>query len=120
MEELRKQGSRLREEVRRLGKLGPGRRVPRELREALLEYMRGRREQRASLHTIADEVGVSDATLVRWSKPVRENGNAKLLPVQVVRVPAGGAEGIVVHGPGGVRVEGLDVCAVAELFRRLA
>ena len=28
--------------------------------------------------------------------------------------------GLVVHGPGGLRVEGLDVAALAELLRRLA
>src|SRR5262245_11658165 len=106
MEELRKQGLHLREEVRRLGRLGPGRRVPPSLREALLGYTRARREQRASMHAIAAEVGVSDATLIRWSKIASENGSAKLLPVQVVRVAASSSDGIIVHGPGGVRVQG--------------
>lgn len=78
-------------------------------REALLEYTRVRREQRASMHAIAGEVGVSDATLIRWSKIAAENGSGKLLPVQVLRVAASGSDGIIVHGPGGVRVQGFDV-----------
>lgn len=43
----------------------------------------------------------------------------RFVPVSVVADVTTPAQ-IVVHGPGGVRIEGLDLGAVAELLRRLA
>ena len=62
------------------------------------------------------ELRVSDKTLAKWlpqPAPV-----ARLVPVEVsppsVRSP------FVVHGPAGLRIEGLDLDSLAELLRRLA
>jgi len=96
---------------------GRGCRYPKGLLEGLLGYTVARRRQGATLLTIGDELGVSWRTLGRWlsgRKQVR-----KFQPVQLVAPAEPVKREVVVHGPCGVRIEGLDVEGVAQLVRRL-
>jgi hypothetical protein len=51
-------------------------------------------------------------TIRRWMTPVR---NKRFRPIEVVEA----RRDLVVHGPHGLRIEGLDLDGVAELVRRL-
>ncbi|HTQ06111.1 MAG TPA: hypothetical protein VMI54_19750 [Polyangiaceae bacterium] len=88
--------------------------------EKLLSYTVARRRQGASIVEVASEVGINFRTLARWLG-ARKTG--RFGRVEVVATPvttaAAAAAGIVVHGPRGLRIEGLDVAAIAELVRRV-
>ena len=109
-----------RDAVRRAGRRGPGRRYPAELRRRGAEYLRARQAAGAPLSAILRELGVRRETLAGWAAPAEAEAKAetrpRFVPVSVVAEPPR----IVVHGPGGVRIEGLDVAGVADLLRRLA
>lgn len=73
----------------------------------------------------ARELDLNPVTLTNWERAAAsggEPGTAAMLPVNVVpavdAVEPPRAEPVV-HGPLGVRVEGLDVEGIAELLRRL-
>ena len=89
-----------------------------ELRQHAVEYCRQRRSAGGTTwQTLEQELGVSSKTLMLW---VKQAPRAAFHAVQIQRVDlAPRREDFVVHGPCGVRVEGLDVRAVAELIRRL-
>lgn len=116
MDNLREE---LRVELSALGPRGRGRAYPKGLLEKLLSYTVARRRQGASIIEVAAEVGMNFRTLARWL------GERKATPfgrVKVVAEPAASAAGapmIIVHGPRGLRIEGLDLAAVAELVRRV-
>lgn len=112
-----KEAAAFRDAVRRTGKRGPGKRYPAELRQRGVEYLRARQAAGAPLSAVLRELGLRRETLAGWSTPEEIEGRPRFVPVAVVETPAGR---IVVHGPGGLRVEGLDVAGVAELLRRLA
>lgn len=69
------------------------------------------------MSAVLRELGMRRETLAGWVAPPAPKETPRFVPVTVVETPAGR---LVVHGPGGVRVEGLDVAGVAELLRRLA
>jgi hypothetical protein len=70
------------------------------------------------VEAIARELGVRRQTLLAWAaEPVANTGPA-FVPVSVVADAR--ATGIVVHAPGGLRIEGLDVPALVEVLRGLA
>jgi len=106
-----------REEIMRaLGKLetrGKGRAYPVELREKIIEYVRERRAGGGDLKTIGSELGVAWRTLEHWTRA------AKGL-FRRVEVQAPPCSTFTVHGPHGVRVDGLDLDELTELLRRLA
>ena len=68
----------------------------------------------ATYSAIAGEVGVSEQTLQRW----RAAGSTSLAVVRVVDATQA-ANGLVVHGPRGLRIEGLSLDDVATLLGRL-
>ena len=76
------------------------------------------------MEEVARQLGMSSWTLSRWSSAARrdrkEPEGAGLVPVEVKaeRAVARGG-GLVVHGPGGVRVEGLRVEDAVALLRGL-
>ncbi len=96
---------------------GRGRPYPRPLLEQLLAYTVARRRQGATLLTIGQELGMSWRTLARWVSEraaTSEHGPA-FQPVQVAsRRPE-----VVVRGPRGIVIEGLDLEDIAELVQRL-
>jgi hypothetical protein len=75
---------------------------------------------------IAEALGLDEDALyrLRWRErskdltPRRQRGARGLVAVHVAATVA--AESIVVHGPLGLRVEGLTLEALAELLRRLS
>jgi transposase len=110
----------LRVELSKLGPRGRGRAYPKGLLEKLLSYTVARRRQGAKIIEVASEVGINFRTLARW---LGERKAARFERVEVVAAPvptvATAAASIVVHGPRGLRIEGLDLAAVAELVRRV-
>ncbi|MEI9947923.1 MAG: hypothetical protein WDO74_10865 [Pseudomonadota bacterium] len=115
MEKMREE---LKSELSELGPRGRGRPYPKGLLEKLLSYTVARRRQGAKLVEVATELGMQNQTLSRW---LGEKRAAKRFDrVEVVAVPPTTiATTILVHGPRGLRIEGLDIAAVAELVRRV-
>ena len=111
-----KEAAAFRDAVRRAGRRGPGRRYPVELRRRGAEYLRARQAVGAPLSAILRELGVRRATLAGWAAPAKADTKPRFVPVSVIEE----ATRIVVHGPRGVRIEGLDLAGVADLLRRLA
>jgi len=111
----------VRDELKRtlseLGPRGAGKRYPKGLLEKLLSYTVARRRQGATLVTIGEEVGMSWKTLARWMGG--RKSRARFERVEVIEPVAVVARPLIVHGPRGLRVEGLDVAGVAELLRKL-
>jgi hypothetical protein len=99
--------------------------VPEALKAEALECLRGRRAQGATAEQVAAELGVSPKLLERWaaSPPVQalQRVPAGFHAVEVVAEPAVAPQsgGLVVYGPGGIRVEGLQLEQVEHLLRRL-
>ncbi len=108
----------LRAELSKLGPRGRGRAYPKGLLEKLLSYTVARRRQGASIVEVASEVGINFRTLARW---LGARKTARFDRVEVVATPVttGVATSIVVHGPRGLRIEGLGLAAIAELVRRV-
>ena len=98
-----------------------GRVYPTELRRDIESYLHDRRDEGGSPYDVAPELGISLTTLVRWrSQARREPGLPHLRPVSVLPMPPTLGGAMSVHGPRGLRIEGLDFDGVVELFRRLA
>lgn len=114
MEDTREE---LRSAISKLGEMGRGTRYPRALLEKILSYTVARRRQGATLLAVGGELGMNWKTLARW---VGERKTASRFERVQVAVPAAVAPStLVVHGPRGLRIEGLDVGGVVELVRRL-
>lgn len=115
--EIVKAAAAFREAVRRAGRRGRGRRYPAEVRRRGVEYLRARRAEGAPMSAVLRELGLRRETLEGWDAPTPAKVKPRFVPVSVMEAAAGR---IVVHGPGGVRIEGLDVAGIADLLRRLA
>lgn len=117
MEDAREE---LRTALSKLGEMGRGKRYPRALLEKMLSYTVARRRQGATLLAVGGELGMNWKTLARW---LGERKAARFERVEISAptptVPPPMPLPIVVHGPRGLRIEGLDVSGVAELLRRL-
>lgn len=105
--------------VRRLGTRGAGRRYPEAVKREVLAYLGERRKEGRGYATVAAELGIPRRSLKLWSSTPRPSASPRFVAVTVDAAPSS-ATGIVVHGPAGLRVEGLDLAALAELIRRLA
>ena len=116
MESVREE---LKSELSTLGPRGRGRPYPKGLLEKLLSYTVARRRQGAKVVEVATELGMNFQTLARW---VGEKRAAKRFErVEVVASSAAPApRALVVHGPRGLRIEGLDLASVVERVRRVA
>lgn len=93
-------------------------------RAQVVAYVRARQEEGGTQEEAARELGLSAWTMSRWSrqrKPTqhREGSGADFHPVAVKREVQASAGALVVHGPGGMRVEGLTLKQVAALLREL-
>jgi transposase-like protein len=112
--------------LRREQRSQPGRRrrYSQELRSEAVELVRELRSAGRSHLAAAKELGLNPITLSIWqkkseSRPGGETGALK--PVALVEGPVGESSSeVVVVGPHGVRVEGLDLDGVAALLRKLA
>ena len=107
------------------GKRGPGNRYPLELRERIVEYTRARRKQGLSIVKICLELGIGIATLRSWTA-IKRAPSVKMAAVGFERLevvdtaPRSISKPIVVRGPAGLCIEGLDIDTLAELIRRLS
>lgn len=104
-----------------LGARSPTTPYPPELRALAVAHVKERCAQGASMREMASELGVGPDSIRRWQSGRRRR------PVVVRRVAiaprataARTVESIVVHGPAGVRIEGMGVSAIAALFKELA
>lgn len=96
------------------------------VRVRALAYARQRRAEGGGIKRIAAELGVPWQTLAYWLKaPGSASTGAALVPV-ALRGDMAESPGarwpstLVVHGPLGLRIEGLDIEGLAELLRRLS
>jgi len=105
----------IRRAVERLEARGRGIPYPAELKARLISETQTRRAAGEALEAIGNELGVPWRTLARWC-PKRRGERREFLPVEVVEVQRARPT---VHGPRGLRVEGLDLDGIAELIRRL-
>lgn len=106
--------------ARRAGPRGAGRRYPASLRQVATEYLRQRQADGVAVSTIAGELGVKRHTLLAWAAAaIGAVATPGFVPVRVV-ADGTARSPIVVHGPGGLRIEGLDVAGVIALLRGLA
>lgn len=109
----------LRGALARSERRGAGLPYPESLRREAVAYWRERQMQGGSLRQVASELGVSGITLGRWSRREAE-GTSGFRAIEVVAGAVRRESWPVVHGPRGVRVEGLTVAEIAELFERLS
>lgn len=70
-----------------------------------------------SYAAIAEAIGVSEITVTRWRDVSRF---ARLEEVRIVDAPALPTSEIIVHGPLGLRVEGMTLDDLAKLWSRLS
>ena len=90
------------------------RRYPAPLRVRLVGLVRAHPER--SMTWLARALDMAPQTLER----IVSAAPAPLVPVRVVARPAPASSTLVVRGPRGIVVEGLDVTGVAELIRALS
>ena len=114
----------LKSEITKLGPRGRGRPYPKGLLEKILSYTVARRRQGAKLIEVAAELGLHDQALSRWlgeKRRAKRFDRVEVVAVapSVAAVAAAAASTIVVHGARGLRIEGLELAAVAELVRRV-
>lgn len=125
---IEQQAKELREALAAAERGGSGRPYPEALRRAAVEYRRAREHEGASLRSVATELGVNSASLLRWSRtPQQSSAPFRAIELvapgqsdEIVMEPIGRTSRIVVVGPRGVRVEGLSVAELAELLARLS
>jgi transposase-like protein len=102
-------------EMRRVVRQRVGRAYSAELRRAVLAELSRRRAAGGSMRSVARDIGISYETLRHWLRIA----HPALRPVEVA-AEAGCVSGLVAVLPCGIRIEGLDVAAVARLARHLS
>ncbi len=113
-------------------KLRPGsqRRYPTKLRRQIASYARGRLAQGVARATLCEELGVSSPTMIRILSEAETRqgtpgtrkavaGPPSIRPVRIVAEAIDGGR-LVVRGPGGVVVEGLDLDGVVSVLQGLS
>jgi hypothetical protein len=118
-ESLEKRTKELRLEVDRLGARRRGRRVPDALSRAIVEHAAAGHEAGIAWAEMARGVGITVWTLIQWRRAYPKSQRAAFLPVAVVEPPRRPQASLIVHGPAGLRIEGLEFDGVVELIRRL-
>ena len=119
----RAEARRVRGAIGKLGARGRTERLPAVIREQVLGYVAAGRAEGASWDALAEAVGLSATTLQRWEanrlEPVRDGA---LVPVTVDSDPVVLAQvgaAVVLHSPGGWRVEGLGVGEAIDILREV-
>ncbi len=114
-----------REVEERLAERGRGKRFPKDLQRRAVTYYRTRTQQGSFLSEVARELGLPPPTLRRWvldSPPEylsHDASQALSLSSSPLSLRDAGNGHPVLVGPGGLRIEGLDLTSLAELLRRL-
>lgn len=130
--DVKETAAKLKEELEARRELGTRGRFTDALRQRVLEYLRARQQQGGTQEEVARELGMSSWTLSRWSGQARraETGEAASAPgaqrpaafraVEVKSAATGRTGALVLHAPGGVKVEGLGLADVVALLRGLS
>jgi hypothetical protein len=127
--DLRDQAAQLRKAIEAAGPRNAKRKVPDTVRRAVVEHAAVRRAEGVGTEAIVRELGISPNTLARWAgyrAPKAAAPRAAKAPTfhRVAVTPpatvAAPAAPLVVYGPHGLRIEGLDVAALAALLARFA
>jgi hypothetical protein len=116
--DLGRQAARIRRARERHGRAGRGNPYPEWLRRQALDYARVRRADGAAHAEISRELGLPALTLARWSEAYQGSFVPVLVERSVSATP--GESAFVVHGPRGLRVEGLSIAELAALLRELS
>ena len=130
--DVKEKAAKLKAELERRAQEGKRGRFSEAMKAEVLEYWRQCKQAGATQETVARELGLSPWTLSRWSVKAR---GAKGRPVQrgqqeaaeapgfhavkVKPVAQGPLRAVVLHGPSGVRVEGLSVSEVVRVLKEL-
>lgn len=98
---------------------------PPELRALGLAHLKERQASGGvSRQEVASELGIGSDTLRNWTKPPRARRSSAVRRVRIAPRAASPREtttrSLVVHGPAGLRIEGLDIAAVAALLVELS
>ena len=123
--DLETEAGKLAAEIRHLGANTRGRRIPAALRKRIFAHASGLVAAGATRASVCATLGVSAQTLKRWGvggrkrKPSALPAAAAFLPLRVADNKEQ-ESGVVVHGPGGVRIAGLSLPQIAELLRLLS
>jgi hypothetical protein len=120
--------TRLHAALSRVTGAGTGRRYPKRVQKRVVEYYRLRSSQGLSDGEIAAEVGIPSKTIQRWHEQTPEatsqTQSPAFEPVQIAEPVASAMHAyrgtLVVRGPAGLCIEGLDLDTLAELVRRLS
>ena len=122
--DMEKRAEGFREAVTKQGPRGRTTPYPKNLRDEAVGYAEERRAQGATWGGIAEELNIGVDSLTKWARAAETRpaapGFRQVALAQEAVVARAVGSGLVVHGPGGVRVEGLDVASLAELLRRLS
>jgi hypothetical protein len=95
------------------------RRYSSRLQDQAVEYWRARHRRGEGLRDVAAALGVAPWSLHRWIRAYRERERFQEVQVVAAASRLAGAAPVVLWGAEGLRVEGLDVDAVAQLLRLL-
>ena len=119
-----KTAERLRALLANADRSGSGRPYPLKLRREVVAYVEARRGRGVGRVAAAREIGVSAFSVTRWTAAlghgVRSGFSEVMLAERSESAVSSETTGMIVHGPCGLRIEGLDVAGVAELWRRLS
>jgi transposase-like protein len=113
---------RLRRELSRCPGTGRGRRYPEALRRRAGRLADVEQREARSIEVLARRLGVSAPALTRWMGDLQDQagGVSPLRSVEIVPDAVGTPSSIVVRGPQGIVIEGLELEQVAQLVRSLA
>jgi transposase-like protein len=99
---------------------------PAELRALGLAHLKEREVAGASLRDVASELGIGTDSLRRWMKP-GERARSKVRRVTIARraiagpaTKMSGVSSLVVRGPAGLSIEGVDVATLVTLWKELS
>lgn len=112
----------LRSELVKYHQQHPKRRYPDELRFRATGVAQQLHTQGLPFKQIGEQLGLGGSTVLKWVKP-RSNELGpqvrKLLPI-AISSDAVVLDGLVVHGPSGLRLEGVDMSTLVALWRALS
>jgi len=132
-----KTAEKLRASIANAERSGAGRPYPLALRREVVAYVDERQQQGLGRVAAAREIGVSAFSVARWTAALgaspagldastaalgaaRSIGFRRVVLAEPIEIRAPSEPSrFVLHGPGGLRVDGLDVASLAELWRRL-
>ena len=95
-------------------------RVPKEVRREVVQLVEEARATGRTYTELAREIGMSFATLMGWRKQLQEK---RMVPVHIRATELVGTvheQTHAVHGPRGMRIDGMSIENIAELWKRLS